>query len=291
MNGFTANGSSHLEKWSMVNQTLNRNKIAVLALQETHLDQGRVDELKSAFGKKMEIFFSTDPDAPRTTAGVALILNKSLIAPRKTTFHEILPGRVIMLKIEWLDDEATSIMNIYTPNNTAAQQTLWADIDTERQDRGLPAPNFLLGDFNVTEDAIDRMPPRLDDPNTIEALRNIKHSWGISDAWRIMYPDEREFTYRANSTNGQTKSQLDRIYVARDLTPLVYDCKIKPSPVPTDHWMVITKYAPKEALQIGKGRWTLPLHLLQDQEFINSVVTRGIQLQISIERLQQDPPR
>ena len=32
MNGFAANGASHLEKWSMVNQTLNKHKIAILAL-------------------------------------------------------------------------------------------------------------------------------------------------------------------------------------------------------------------------------------------------------------------
>ena len=40
INGLTApaSGMTFLEKWSMVNQTLNKHKIAVLALQETHLD-------------------------------------------------------------------------------------------------------------------------------------------------------------------------------------------------------------------------------------------------------------
>ena len=107
-----------------------------------------------------------------------------------------------------------------------------------RRERRIPTLTFLLGDFNVTEEAIDRMPPRLDEPNAIEALHNVRHAWGVNDAWRQMNLDEREFTYRANTGTGQIKSQLDRIYVARNATPLVYDCDIKSSPIPTDHWLV-----------------------------------------------------
>ena len=136
----------------------------------------------------MEIIFSADPDAPRATAGVAFVINKTLIAPRNTHVHEIRPGRVLLLNIEWLDEEETSLMNIYAPNERVAHQPLWTEIDDIRRARGLPAPNFLLGDFNVTKNAIDRMPPHLDDQNATEALREIRQLWGVSDAWRIMYP-------------------------------------------------------------------------------------------------------
>jgi hypothetical protein len=42
---------------------------------------------------------------------------------------------------------------------------------TERQARHLPIPDFTLGDFNITEDAIDRMLPKLDDEAAINTLR------------------------------------------------------------------------------------------------------------------------
>ena len=79
MNGLTApsSGMTFLEKWSMVNQTLNQYKIAVLALQETHLDQEIVDRLKQCFGRKMHTEFSQDLEAPCTTAGVAFVINKT----------------------------------------------------------------------------------------------------------------------------------------------------------------------------------------------------------------------
>ena len=181
MNGFRAAGLNNLEKWSMINQTLNKHKIAILAIQETHLDQERVDNLLRSYGKKMDIRFSADPEAPHTTAGVAFVISKSLIAPRKITTHEIIEGRALNIKVEWLDDETTSLMNIYAPNRRAAHEGFWQSIEETRRDQGVPTPDFLLGDFNVTEDLIDRLPTRLDDPNAIEALRNTRHAWRISD--------------------------------------------------------------------------------------------------------------
>ena len=290
MNGYRAAGRTNLEKWSMVNQTLNKHKIAILAIQETHLDPERVDTLHTTFGKKMEIIFSADPNAPRATAGVAFVINKSLITPKKITTRELIPGRALHLKVEWLDNEETSLVNVYVPNERAAHEEFWNEVNTTRQTNHLPAPNFLLGDFNVTEDLIDRMPARLDDVNAIEALRDTRLGWSISDTWRMTYPDNLEYTYRANTANGEIKSRLDRIYVARHLEPMMFDWDIAPSPVPTDHWLVIAKYAPKDSPEIGKGRWTLPLHLASDEEFLNSVIARGMTLQLDLERIQQNPP-
>lgn len=289
MNGFRANGLTHFEKWSRVNQTLNKHRIAILALQETHLDQGRIDELKFAFGKKMEILYSPDPVNPRASAGVAIVINKSLIAPRKITTSELKAGRALLLKVEWLDNETTSILNVYAPNDRGAHQDFWKDIETTRRNRKIPAPNFVLRDFNVTEDPIDRMPPRLDDQNAIEALRDTRLAWGVADAWRTTFPENKTFTYRANTANGQIKSRLDRIYIARHLIPLTYDWKLTSSSVPTDHWLVAVKYAPKEAPQIGRGRWTLPLTLTKDKNFMNDVVLTGITLQQKLERLHRLP--
>lgn len=194
INGFRS-GGNNLEKWSMVNQTLNKHKIAILALQEMHLDQEHVDKLSRSFGKKMDIRFSADSDAPCATAEVAFIINKSLITPQKITTHEIIVGKALNIKVEWLDNETSSFMNIYAPNARAAHENFWQVVDKSRRDLHVPIPNFLLGDFNVTEDPIDQLPTRLDDPNTIEALRNTRLVWGINDAWRMTYPENKEFTY------------------------------------------------------------------------------------------------
>lgn len=292
MNGLTApsSGMTFLEKWSMVNQTLNKNKIAVLALQETHLDQEIVDRLMQCFGRKMHIEFSQDPEAPRTKAGVAFVINKTLIAPSAIKTHVLHPGRALALKINWLETEATNFLNIYAPVNRSAHRTFWSEIEKTRLDCDLPRPDFLLGDFNVTEDPIDRAPAKTDDQPATDKLRDVRLNWDVQDAWRAAHPDEKVFTYRANANGNEIKSRLDRIYVANRLTTFTFDWVITPSPVPTDHWLVAVKYAPKEAPEIGKGRWTLPLHLLKNNKFTEKVIARGIRLQDAIENPKCDSP-
>ena len=119
MNGLAAptNNMSYTEKWSMINQTLNKHKIAILALQETHLDEETADRVRTTYGKKMNILTSADPANPRTTAGVAFVINKSLINPSKIVTHELKPGRALAIEIDWMETETTRIINIYAPNN------------------------------------------------------------------------------------------------------------------------------------------------------------------------------
>ena len=140
MNGLAAptNNMSYTEKWSMINQTLNKYKIAVLALQETHLDEETAERVRASYGKKMSILTSADPVNPRTKAGVAFVINKSLIAPNKITAHELDPGRALALEICWLDSETTRLINIYAPNNRAAHLPFWNNVDAERRNKGMP---------------------------------------------------------------------------------------------------------------------------------------------------------
>ena len=249
----------------MVNQTLNKHKIAILALQETHLDQDTVMEIRQTYSKKMTIIFSCDPNAPRMTAGVAFVLNRTLIAPSEIQSHELSPGRALALKIKWLDTESMTLLNIYAPVNKSRHGPFWDEVEAARLAHSLPRPDFMLGDLNVTEDLIDRAPAHADDRAATDALRNIRHTWNVRDAWRLTYPDDKEFTYRAQVNGQQSKSRIDQIYIADRLTPLTFDWTIAPSPIPTDHWLVKVKYAPKDAPKIGKGRWTLPLHLINNK--------------------------
>ena len=53
-----------------------------------------------------------------------------------------------------------------------------------------------------------------------------------------------------------------------------------------DHKLATVKYAPNEAPLIGKGRWTMPLQILENEKFIEAVVIHGIKLQSNLETLQ-----
>ncbi|KAH9032368.1 Endonuclease/exonuclease/phosphatase, partial [Lactarius deliciosus] len=254
INGFTtpSHQMNGIEKWSAINRTLNTYKIAILAVQETHLDNERIQNILACFGRKIDIIASHNPMNPRASAGVAFVINKSIIAPKTYKMVELIPGRAISLNIKWHGSEETTLINIYAPNNKTEHPNFWGELNRERITHRAPQPNFLLGDFNITEDPIDRAPIHQDNQNAIEALHDLWHNLDLEDAWRHMNPKEHCFTYQANA-NGV---RLDRIYVKRQQTNLTFDWKIGPTPVPTDHWIIVTKFAPSNSPLLGKGCWT-----------------------------------
>lgn len=269
---------------------MNKLKIAILAIQETHLDDPRLDDVRAFFERKITIIASHNPVSPRASAGVAFILNKKLIKPKEVTYYELQEGRALALKVKWHEsgEEDTTLLNIYAPNNRIEHGPFWENIETKRRLYRLRHPEFMLGDFNVTEDNIDRAPAHPDDPNAITALREIRHKWELQDAWRHSHPTERCFTYRNNANGQQIQSRLDRIYTARGTARHTYGWHMGPTPTPTDHWIVTVKYSPRDAPIIGPGRWTWPTPSLQRDKLMTRVVSRGIQLQNDITKIKRE---
>lgn len=169
------------DKWARINSTIRENKIAILALQETHLDEENVETIKTCFGKSFTLLHSSDPQTPRTKAGVAIAINKALIPVNDTHLHILVPGRAMMIQLKWPENNPLSIINIYAPVKKHEQPEFWATIETERRESHLPCPDFLLGDFNLTEDALDRAPPKHNNRQAADTLRDIRLLWEIQD--------------------------------------------------------------------------------------------------------------
>ena len=275
-----------IDKWTRINSTLRKNKIGILALQETHLNNESIESIERCFGKSFSLHHSSDPENPRTKAGVAIAINKALIPQTDIKLHVLVPGRAIMIQLKWPDDNRLSILNIYAPVKKNEQPEFWADVETERREKHLPRPDFLLGDFNVTEDALDRAPPKFDNRSATDTLREIRLTWEIQDQWRHAHPNQKQYTYRALS-NGKTRmSRLDRIYSARKHSQTIFDWKSEPTAVPTDHWLVSLKFAPNDAPLIGNGRWTWFIPSLKEEPLLAEIAKRGNELQERLESLQ-----
>ena len=289
INGFAspANNMNGIEKWSSIYQTMKGNKIAILALQETHLNNELLHSINACFGKRIQILNSQLPIDPCSSAGVAFVINRGLVKPTNLESIDLIQGRAAALKFKWHEEEIL-LINIYAPNNRQENAQFWEDLDEKRRSKRLRRPDFLLGDFNVTEDPIDRAPAHLDDVNAIAALRNLRQTLGLKDEWRHAFPNERCFTYRANHNGQQIKSRIDKIYSSNEAAKSIFDWKIRQTSVPTDHWMVAMKYAPKEAPYIGKGRWTWQLTELKNEELMEKIKNRGMELQRDMENIKKE---
>ncbi|KAG1766589.1 Endonuclease/exonuclease/phosphatase [Suillus occidentalis] len=232
---------SPISKWTAVNQTMRNRKLGILCIQETHLNQDHLSQVVNLFSRRLAIFNTSDPTRPGSSAGIAFVLNKELVDASKAEMNIIIPGRAAVLTLKWHNEKIIKILNIYTPNNPSEHQAFWLKIGSEWSKLNIGKPDFMVGDFNITEDPIDQAPARLDNENAIGALRDLRNTLKLQDTWRIEHPNERKFTF---SSNHQTMSCLDRIYTSDQLANSLLDWDSHVSPIPTDHHMISVRYAP-----------------------------------------------
>ncbi|KIJ61503.1 hypothetical protein HYDPIDRAFT_169730 [Hydnomerulius pinastri MD-312] len=192
----------------------------------------------------------------------------------------LIPGRAIHLSIEWHNDHKLSILNVYAPNNPSAHPTFWKDLHQAWISNFLLKLDLLLGDFNITEDPINRTPAHLDNENVIEALRDLQHTLGLKDTWHHSNPTERLFTYMSNANS---MSQLDRIYSQSTHEHSLSRWDHTHTSISTNHKMVLTPF-------IRKGRWTWPLGLMpvHDHNLTNKITKIGLELQRNLSALTED---
>ncbi len=193
------------------------------------------------------------------------------------------------MRIKWADAEEVTMINIYAPNDRSQHPAFWAQLDLERHQKHVPKPDFVLRDFNITEDTIDQLPPKENENIKTKVLREIRMAWGIQDQWRHNNPAGRVFIHSHTNGGRQDYARLDRIYSAHKHANNLFEWKSRPGAVPTDHWLVSVKFAPKDAPTIGQGRWTCPTKALQDDPLIRKLIAKGIKAQTKIEKLTYTP--
>ena len=272
------------DKWMRLNQLLRDSKIAILALQETHLTTERIRAINDMFETTMHILGSLDSDNPTGARGVAFALNKRLLSTDNATLKEIIPGRAATLAIEWAGDRHIRILNIYAPNRLDESELFWNAVGEKLS--AAPRPDIMMGDFNLVEESLDRIPAHPDKSSVVERLQNLIVSLNMTDGWRANNPRTRAFTYLQTATGSQ--SRIDRIYVNSSARQYAEDWAIEGSGLATDHRMVSCTLANYRAPKRGKGRWALPLLLLRDDTFTKVMKDLILELQ---KELRQAPER
>lgn len=273
MRGYgTIQGSDAHARWMLVNQLIRDEKIGILALQETHLDGERVANLNELFGRHMHIYHSQDEQNPTGACGVAFAINKRFVDIEKCSVNEVKAGRVITLDFPWTEGATVRVMNVYGPNASAENAAFWDDLAAIQG----PKIGVLLGDFNMTEDGMDRIPARDETERVLVALSSLLQTHQLVDGWRTRNPHTKAYTYMQAATGVQ--SRLDRIYLSRSLQKEAEDWCHKESGLRTDHKLAMMSIANRAAPFMGKGRWTMPSHLLTDEEMKKSMRELGEEL-------------
>lgn len=276
MRGRSSNRAGAKDKWQHINQIMRDDRIGLLALQETHLDDEMVEQLSQQFGKRLLIYWSGDQEAGTQARGVAFVLNKHITNIKGVTHTEIVPGQASLLCLPWHGDKEISVLNVYAPNRTSKNKSLWKTIQSKLAQQNRHAPDVMLGDFNMVEDAIDRLPARTDAVAMVNALRTLKADFRLIDGWRRANPDTCAYSYIQGA--GAHQSRIDRIYVTEQTFNAAVEWTITASSIFTDHKMVKFTLLDVKAPFVGEGRWTMPTFLIKDKRFIDTVKAIGLEM-------------
>ena len=186
--------SGVLSKWHSIPRLMRDKRIGILAVQETHLTEDLALDFERLFGNAFWLIHSPDPESTNAR-GVAFVLNKSLVATDDVKTEVVVPGRAIVLSVPWKSEAPITALNIYAPNCPQEAREFWKTVRDSLERTTLMKPNVLLGDFNLVEDALDRIPSSLDDPQTTERLKEVRTRLDLIDGWRKANEEEKGYTW------------------------------------------------------------------------------------------------
>ncbi|KAI0341568.1 DNase I-like protein, partial [Trametopsis cervina] len=267
-------GAAVSGKWLAINQLMRERKLAVLAIQESHLSDLNVSDLHSLFGSRLLILHSAASDRPTANAGVAFVLNKERLETSQVHHHILYPGRAALLTVSWHKEVILSILNVYAPNAGPENEQFWIHLRSSLETGAFPKPDVILGDFNVVEDSADRRPPHPDHTGATQALSDFYAPLGLTDAWRQENPTDRLFTFVPE--HGLSLSRLDRIYLSHPLARTATDWTASATAgIPSDHLLVSVSLTDHRIPFLGPGRWVIPKAVLSDFAFSRYVIAEG----------------
>lgn len=267
------------DKWLCINQVMRENKIAVLALQETHITQERADGMNQLFANNIKIMVSPDQTNPSAAKGIAVVINKKIVDVSEVSYEVLVPGRAMVTKIPWTRGTKVTILAIYAPNDHAESTSFWGQLETKI---GSLKIDLMLGDLNLVENALDRLPMRNDPLPQVEAFQRLCRRIKVHDIWRTWHPQERMFSFLQNATGSQ--SRIDRVYVGTEFKKNIIGWENVGPGFTTDHRLILCKMANKNKPYIGRGRWRMHAMLMADENYLKQVKEVGYKLQNKIKQ-------
>ena len=203
------------DKWSAVNQLLREKKIGILAVQESHLDDEGVEEVKRLYGRRLHIAHSADPENPTAARGVAIILNREIVDIANVRTTEIIPGRAMIITTRWHAERDITVLNVYAPNSPSENEAFWKALERAFTRKRLKKPDIIAGDFNIVEEAIDRLPAKESPRAPLDALKAFLKFTNVHDGWRLSNAKDRGYTFPQRG--GNQRSRLDRVYATEEI--------------------------------------------------------------------------
>ena len=258
-------------KWPTVVTLMRKQRILILGLQETHLNEEEAEKIKKMC-PKIEIISN---GKFKNKEGIAFAINKEL-ANKMTWNHKILiEGRASRLTINLEEDRGIDVILIYAPNSDNDKIQFFADLKERLSEEQNIENAIIMGDFNSVEHELDRFPHRKDEDKVTNSWKKIKRKFRLIDGWRTHNELNKGYTFIQPVTNSM--SRIDRIYLNEEIYPYGYNWSHIDSAKLSDHDLVAVDILKKKLPYIGKGIWRMNESDIQDERvkrLTNDILSR-----------------
>ena len=255
------NGFRSKFKHKLITQFVTQNKIDILHLQETFVDN---TNLAKNIEERLQSVNCVWNFGKANSCGVAILLFNENICIEK--YHLDFFGRVICLDFSLNGFENFRITNAYFPTESTDRLEFISMFSQYL----LGARNVILaGDFNFVLDTnLDKMGGNLN-KGTIgsKSFKNILEKANLIDCFRHLYPQKRAVTWIRQKIG----TRIDRFYISSFIKGMISGFETLPCSC-SDHSFVVLSLVNtgSEAVTFGKSYWKFNDSLLEDNDFLTS---------------------
>ena len=239
---------------------LAKLKSEIALLQETHLTQAEAAKLKQKWvGQVYHSGFNSK------SRGVAILVHKKTPFVLSSSIADP-EGRYIIVD-GLIYNEPIVIVNVYGPNIKTA--SFFDHLNTIIPQYA-SKPIIMAGDFNAVSDPkLDRSTkPLLSDRSITDALTNLCKNVGVFDVWRLLNPEERNYTFF--SKPHKSYSRIDAFWVSQEILTNVWNTEIH-SMIYSDHCPITLTFSPS-LHHVRSSMWKLNNSLLLNEKLREMII-------------------
>ena len=251
ISSINCNGLRDNIKRNVVFEYLERKKITVAFLQETHSEDKDESLWKKQWGG--DIIFS---HGLRNSRGVAILISNK-ISHKLINTKTDKEGRWVMGDIQW-NGQTITLMSAYAPNDMYPRKNFFQEVNHHITNCN---KCIIGGDLNCQ---IDK---GVSKDKSCTSLIDLLQQNKLIDIWRTVYPNKEGFTYYHKGK--KTPSRIDYILMSDELQSQTHNVCVSVIGF-SDHNAITIRLT--ESLTVrGPGRWICNNESLKDQDCINRV--------------------
>ena len=230
ISSFNTNGLGTIKKKRVgIFKWVKRNFPGIIFLQETHSTQKTQGEWRREIGHQYVTYFSN-------SRGVCTLIPKSTHKYVKEFYSDNL-GRTLIITLE-IGGVMYTLINVYFPNQDKPKDQMIFIDHLEKCVNKFEGSNIIIGgDFNIVlNPKLDKWGGDNEKPSNVAMyLKGCFERNNLIDAWRMLYPTTKRYTWRRK--NPLQQSRIDLWAMSDNLVYNLTDSKIELS-INSDHSVI-----------------------------------------------------